>query len=137
MRYPLFGLGLALCLTASGFDSRYGYGDYGYGRITQPPAKPLTWEALAAAAPREKTIEGLLGWIAKEYPDFFENFTLMRESHSLQQASPSHPRAIVFQRGGKLILTFNGDATLKGFDRIEVMAYREPRGASSAIGARY
>jgi hypothetical protein len=54
-----------------------------------------------------------------------ENFTFMKESQSTQGASPNSPRAIVFGKDSKLVMTFNGDPTQAGYDIIEVMAFNE------------
>lgn len=71
------------------------------------------------------SIESLLEWVSTEDPQFLEQFTLMRRSVSLQGASGKFPRAIVFGRDAKLILTFNGDRSQRGYHRIELIALKE------------
>lgn len=86
----------------------------------------LTWQELEQALkenPRQlKSTEDVLNWIEERYPDFFTHHTLMQKSQSLQDASPLHPRAIVFAPNGQLVLTFNGHEHQSGFDRLELVA---------------
>lgn len=56
-----------------------------------------------------------------------ENYTLMHESRSLHGASPKNPRAILFTRDGRFILTFNGDPALRGYETIETMEFKGDR----------
>lgn len=51
------------------------------------------------------------------------SFTLMRDSRSVQQSSLEFPRAILFGKSGKLIITFNGHPEHRGYDRLEMIEY--------------
>lgn len=57
--------------------------------------------------------------------EFRESFTLMHKSRSIQHSSPWAPRAIMFGNDGKLILSFNGDPTDAGFDRLEAIEFKD------------
>lgn len=64
-----------------------------------------------------RTIEQLLPLLPL---DMRRNFTLMHHSKSLQEASPRHPRAIMFTPDGKFMATFNGKREQKGFHEMEI-----------------
>jgi hypothetical protein len=49
------------------------------------------------------------------------NFTLIKQSESLQEASLFFPRVIMFGKDASLILTFNGNNQQKGYERIELV----------------
>jgi hypothetical protein len=66
-----------------------------------------------------RTIPELLSWYQGAYPDVLSRFTLMRESESLQGASPENPRVIVYGPRAELIFTFNGHSNQKGYDVVE------------------
>lgn len=128
----LLGLALFSSLSAAADDA------FGYGKIGEPPAHPLTYEQMRDAVRGERltSVEALLAWISRTHPEFFENFTLMRESRSTQAATGKDPRAIVFQQDGRLVLTFNGDAQEQGFERVEILQFREPN-AGSPVGSHF
>lgn len=54
-------------------------------------------------------------------PKFFSSYTLMRQSLSLQEATTSEPRAIVFGESAELVITFNGHMGTPGGSSIELM----------------
>jgi hypothetical protein len=56
--------------------------------------------------------------------DLRANYTLMYKSRALQQASYLNPRAILFGRDAKFILTFNGDQSAFGFETLETIQFR-------------
>src|SRR5579884_502312 len=60
-----------------------------------------------------ESIESLLASLPEEYKLFF---TLVYSSKSAQGATPENPRAILFGRDGKLILTFNGSPTQRNYN---------------------
>jgi len=66
------------------------------------------------------TIEELLPLIPY---DLRQNFTLMKSSPSLQEASEENPRAILFGKDASLVLTFNGSKNQKGYQKIEVLHF--------------
>jgi hypothetical protein len=53
------------------------------------------------------------------------SYTLMRKTGSLQDASREAPRAILFGKDAKLILTFNGEPAQLGYDELEVIQFRD------------
>ena len=55
--------------------------------------------------------------------DLRQGFTLMHRSRSLQGASATHPRAILFGSTGELILSFNGHPQQTAYDSIEVLEF--------------
>lgn len=69
-----------------------------------------------------QTLEGSLELL----PDsFFEHYVLMYRSRSLQQSSYLHPRAILFGKSSRFILTFNGNPKHRGYNNLEMIQYRE------------
>ncbi len=60
-------------------------------------------------------------------PEFHEHYTLMHTSRSLQGASPTAPRGILFGKDAKLVISFGGDPQLNGFDTLEVIQFRADR----------
>ncbi|MES2854311.1 MAG: hypothetical protein V4692_00530, partial [Bdellovibrionota bacterium] len=57
--------------------------------------------------------------------DLLSNFTFMRKSRSIQGASAEFPRAILFGRDAKFVVSFNGHASLPGNDRLEIIEFEE------------
>ncbi|MEY4631414.1 MAG: hypothetical protein RIQ81_1534 [Pseudomonadota bacterium] len=72
-------------------------------------------------APR--TVETFLEVVARQNPALFTGFTLMRESASLQSATPEAPRAIVFGEDARLVITFNGSPDQSNFNHVELMQF--------------
>ncbi len=70
-------------------------------------------------------IESTLEATKKYYPEFFDNYILMYHSRSLQGSSFDAPRALLFDRSGHFVFSFNGKASQRGYDKIEVMQFRE------------
>jgi len=56
-------------------------------------------------------------------PDLRRNAALMRDSLSIQSATPENPRAILSNSDGSFVLTFNGDHNPMGGDEIEITQY--------------
>jgi hypothetical protein len=80
-------------------------------------------ERALAAPEAPRTVEDFLKLARERNPELFAGFTLMRESKSLQGASPAAPRAIVFGRDARLVLTFNGKPDQAGFNHVEMMQF--------------
>ncbi len=57
--------------------------------------------------------------------DLRANYALAFASRSLQEATPSAPRAILFGSDARFIVTFNGDAGQRGYDALETMQFDE------------
>jgi hypothetical protein len=68
------------------------------------------------------TIADVLKNLPEEYR---ENFTLLRKSRSLQEASPQFPRAILFGNDAKFLLAFNGDPKQRNYQTLETIQFRE------------
>ncbi|MEQ1879057.1 MAG: hypothetical protein ABL958_20625, partial [Bdellovibrionia bacterium] len=87
-------------------------------------AQAFTFEDLAAIikSGNVKSIEQLLPLLPEELR---ADYVLMYRSRSLQDASFENPRAIMFGKDARLVLSFNGDPSHKGFSEIEAIQYRE------------
>ena len=57
--------------------------------------------------------------------DLRANFTLVFDSRSLQGATLSAPRAILYGADGRFIVAFNGDTSERGYDVLETMQFDE------------
>jgi hypothetical protein len=57
--------------------------------------------------------------------DLRSNYTLMYTSGSLQEASDTNPRVILFGADARLTCAFNGDPSQVGFDSLECFQFRE------------
>ena len=68
------------------------------------------------------TLESALEIVPKK---MFSNHVLVYRSRSLQESSYLYPRAIVFGTSGKFIFTFNGHEKQRGFDKLEIIQFRE------------
>ncbi len=64
----------------------------------------------------------LLNW-KNDRPDYFNQYVAAYRSRSLQQATPSHPRIIMFSQNADLVVSFNGHRRQRGFDNIELMRF--------------
>lgn len=116
---------LALALLAS-VPARAEYdGDAGLGK------EEFTYAKLMSLLEAEKpsTVQDALGVIKRNHPDYFSFYTLVYDSRSLQEASFQSPRAIVFGRDARLVLTFNGDQIgdhhPRASDSIELVRFLE------------
>jgi mono/diheme cytochrome c family protein len=69
-----------------------------------------------------RTVEEVLALLPSELR---ENYALAFASRSLQDATPSAPRAILYGGDARLIITFNGDAGKRGYDALETMQFDE------------
>ncbi|MGE0616583.1 MAG: hypothetical protein AB7P04_13185 [Bacteriovoracia bacterium] len=79
------------------------------------------------------SIENLLQHLAENFPLYMSHFTLMFDSQSLQEGTPTNPRAIVYGRDANLLLSFNGhpaDPQKKyrdnsnGFENLELIEFQ-------------
>ncbi len=67
-------------------------------------------------------IEQVLSNLPDEY---LESYTLVHHSRSLHGASHDFPRAILFGKDAKLMLTFNGSAGQRRYNDLEIMQFRD------------
>lgn len=67
-----------------------------------------------------KTIEQLLKALP---PNYKNNYTLLKKSSALQEASLKNPRAIVYGETGELTLTFNSSPEHGGYNDVEFLAF--------------
>ena len=58
-------------------------------------------------------------------PDFRSQFTLVYRSRSTQGASLENPRVILYGPDARLLIAFNGDPLLKGYQSLEMIQYRD------------
>ena len=94
------------------------------GDCKTPLATPVTFDAVKSRVLEcgIKTVEDTLAILPESYRS---SFTLMRKSKSAQEASGDNPRVIMYGSDAKLIMTFNGDSTQKGFDEIEAIQFND------------
>ncbi len=87
------------------------------------PAETFTYEDLVALiqAKNLKRVEDVLPALPD---DLRSNYTLMYQSRALQRASYNNPRAILFGKDAKFILTFIGDQNAFGFETLETIQFR-------------
>jgi mono/diheme cytochrome c family protein len=69
---------------------------------------------------RIETIEELIAALPL---DLRTHYTLVFSSRSLQEASFANPRAILFGTSAQFIVTFNGDASARGYGAVETMEF--------------
>jgi cytochrome c553 len=67
-----------------------------------------------------KSIEQLLPLLPAELRS---RYVLMFRSRSLHGSDFAHPRAILFERGARFVVSFNGDAGQAGFHALETMQF--------------
>ena len=89
-----------------------------------PLAHSLSYEDLVELITREEltTIEQVVSRLPVEYRD---SYALGFHSRSLHGSSYESPRAILFGRDAKLIVTFNGDPGQQKYHELEIMQFRE------------
>ncbi len=64
--------------------------------------------------------------VVKRLPaDLRARFVLMERSRSLQEASPQFPRTVLYGERGDLLISFNGEASQRGFGTLEAIE-RDP-----------
>ena len=73
-------------------------------------------------------ISVLLERLATLYPEYLPRHALAYESFSLQEGSYLNPRAIVFGKTAKLVISFNGEPGQKGFSTLETMSFSNESG---------
>lgn len=98
---------LLACAIALVSSSAFGF-DIGDLRALVRQRKPTSVSEVVARLPKQ----------------YKENYTLVYHSRSLQGSSYDDPRAILFGRTARLILTFNGDPSEDRYNSIEVMQFR-------------
>lgn len=64
----------------------------------------------------------LIEW-KKLKPEYFSNYVLGYRSRSLQKSSPTHPRALTFNKNADLVISFNGNPEHKGYKNLELMHF--------------
>lgn len=85
-----------------------------------PPANVIEGIKRMASEPRIKSPQDVIAALPEEMR---ENFTLIHDSQSIQDANLSHPRALMFSKDATSIATFNGHPKLFGYDSIEAVAF--------------
>lgn len=85
---------------------------------------PLTYDGLASLI-QERQVRSIDELLPLLPTDFMSQYTLMRDSESLQSADALNPRAIVYGGDGTFIMSFNGAPSQDGYDDLELIQYRE------------
>ncbi len=67
--------------------------------------------------------ESFLNSWKNDHPNYFNQYVLAYRSRSLQQASPTHPRVILFSENADFVMSFNGHRRQRGFQNIEMMRF--------------
>jgi hypothetical protein len=73
---------------------------------------------------QQKNITSIEDLLPQLPETFRSNYTLMHTSGSLQEASFTSPRAILFGEDASLTCTFNGDSAQNGFDNLECFQFQ-------------
>lgn len=111
---------------------------FGGGWLQAEKSPGLQLDALASEVSKNAqnfpSVESLLIWIKSQNPTLFSRFTLVHRSKSLQEGSPTNPRAVVFGPSASLVLTFNGSLKQRGGNAVEFAQFVPRRGA---IGAHF
>jgi hypothetical protein len=68
------------------------------------------------------TIDDFLPHLPEE---FRSRYVLVHDSQSIQDATPRHPRVIMFGLDAKLILAFAGEQSFKGYKRLEIIQFND------------
>jgi hypothetical protein len=94
------------------------------GETCNPIPTPLTFRKLEKHLEECKIsrIEQLLSLLPL---DFRSRFVLVHSSRSLQGASASHPRVILFGLDARFILAFSGSPELEGYDTLETIEFND------------
>jgi hypothetical protein len=74
---------------------------------------------------RSRDVRSVEQTLALLPPELRDSYTLAFASRSLQDATPSAPRAILFGRDARLVVSFNGDSGTRGYDALEAMQFDE------------
>ena len=98
-------------------------------KLQRKPAsdtQAFTYESLLQLAQDKKiqSIDQLLPLLPQNFRDNYA--TIYRTRSSLQEASESNPRLLLYSgTDAKLLMTFNGSSTQKGYDSLEVIQFRD------------
>ncbi|RYZ65198.1 MAG: hypothetical protein EOP05_20945, partial [Proteobacteria bacterium] len=99
-----------------------------FAKTTQPTgqttAQSFTFENLKeiVASKDLRSVSDVVPYLPEEYR---KSFTLMHKSRSIQRSSAEAPRAILFGNDAKMVMSFNGDPNDAGYDRLEVMEFKD------------
>jgi cytochrome c553 len=74
---------------------------------------------------RTERIRSIDTLLSKLPNDLLSRYVLMKSSRSLQEASATNPRAILFGNDARLILSFNGSAEQMGYNKLEVIQFHD------------
>jgi len=85
-------------------------------------AGDLTFDSLQRLM-QSRAIHGIDEFIAALPEDLRGHYTLVFASRSLQGASYSNPRVILFGSDAQLVVTYNGDPHERGYDAVETMEF--------------
>jgi len=117
--------GVLLAVICIFFTSANGRASYSYYDFEQ--STDLNFEVLVELIKDKQlaSVEQTLKELKAYYPNYFETYILMYKSRSLQDASFENPRALLFDRSAQFVFSFNGNPSQKGYNRLEIMQFRE------------
>lgn len=73
------------------------------------------------------SIEEFLSLWKQERPEYYSNYVMAYRSRSLQQASPTHPRIIMFSKNADFVVSFNSHTDHRGVDNLEMMRFNHEK----------
>ena len=85
-------------------------------------AEGMDWETFAGLV-RERGVTSVGDALALLPAELRLNYTLVYQTHSIQQASLESPRAILFGTDARLIVTFNGSPDQSNYDKLEILSF--------------
>ena len=71
-----------------------------------------------------RTILALLEEFHRRTPRYFSHYVLLPNSLSLHGSTYAHPRAVVTGADAQTIISYNGDPTQEGYERLEMMCFK-------------
>lgn len=76
-----------------------------------------------AARVRERDARSVEAALALLPEELRLHYTLVHQTHSIQQSSLENPRVILFGTDAKLIVTFNGSPDQTNYDKLEILSF--------------
>lgn len=76
---------------------------------------------------RRNLIKDVPDLLSRLPEDYRSNYTLAYKSLSLHESSLEYPRAILFGKDARLIVTFNGHPSQQGYNDVEMLEFNETR----------
>ena len=80
---------------------------------------------LKNSSPKPTTVLQALELLRQNKPEYLKYNTFVFESRSLHETRSDAPRALVYGTNAKFVLSFNGERNQAGFERLELMCFRD------------